>query len=75
MAIWILTASIGSDIYSMLETAGVPNSGFWKGFFNMGIESFRYPGNFLTGPALELPRWLARLGLLVMAGLAYVGAA
>ena len=73
MAVWLLTASIGGDIYSMLETAGVPNSGFWKGFFNMGIESFRYPGNFLTGPALELPRWLARLGLLVMVGLAYVG--
>ena len=73
MAVWLLTASIGGDIYSMLETAGVPNSGFWKGFFNMGIESFRYPGNFLTGPALELPRWLARLGLLTLAGIAYVG--
>lgn len=66
MLVWILTSSLLTYITYYVDAAGLGIGRFFFNALNMGINNFHVPGNFLTGAPIELPRWIVRIGILVL---------
>jgi hypothetical protein len=70
MALWLVTSSLNTGLLRYVQTMGVENSGYLMNFLNMGIINYHVLTNAVTKMPIELPRWVARAGILtLMAGL------
>lgn len=67
---WLVTSSLNTGLLRYVQTMGVDSSGFLMNFLNMGIINYHVLTNAVTKMPIELPRWVARAGILtIMAGL------
>ncbi len=66
MLVWVLTSSLLTYMTYYTEALGFGSGGFIFNVLNMGMNNFHIPGNVSTGPPIELPRWIVRIGIMVL---------
>lgn len=73
VALWLPTSSVA--VYFMGDLARlsfIPGWRLFSGFVSMGIADYRYGWNFVSGPPIEVPRWVVRSTLCLFAASLYV---
>lgn len=70
--IWLPTSTLWIYFTSYTRLIGISGSGVMINILNMGINNFRMFENLSTGAPVELPRWIARIGILALLAALYV---
>jgi len=71
VAFWLPTSSVA--VYFMGNLAPLfPGWRLFSGFVSMGLIDYRYAWNFVSGPPIEAPRWVARGTLCLLAAVLYI---
>ncbi|MFA5675183.1 MAG: hypothetical protein WDA65_01560 [Christensenellales bacterium] len=63
---WLLTSSLCIYFVSYLPIIWSSDGRFLYNAFNMGINNFHMFENLSTGAAIEVPRWIVRIGILII---------
>lgn len=64
IALWIVTSSLNTGLFQYIKAMSIYSGGNILNIFNMGIINFNNLINVVTRAPLELPRWIARIGIL-----------
>lgn len=64
--VWLLTSTLSTYFMSYTAAMGLDNGRAIYNMFHMGINNFHMFENLSTGAAIELPRWIVRIGVLML---------
>lgn len=66
ISLWLFTSSLNAGLLQYAEAMGAESSGFLLNLLNMGIIKYYNVTNIVTKIPTELPKWIVRIGILLL---------